>query len=1355
MDEVRRDRACSELRLTKDFLYHQNILNFLYCTNWDKDFPDFTSSLEQISPESWNYFLGPFDEIFFSNWELRDQFFALVNTYSEKGVLDDVERLTSSIARNNPIVLISRLLGDESSHESILSAMEVLYLLHDDYQEMFNFQSYMLEVAKDSLPAMHQMLKDLLVNEEFQEYRILFFDAIAKSFETGVGRFGRTLFPKMLMTQMESGEAFFFEWFNSEFMDTERFFNISMYFANNNAIDFELARVAARFKNAPFQCQYDDGKSSIVIDMTEKIDEIFEKLVLLNHRDFLEHLLDSLLLIELATPMCPIYSNFKTQLFDYKKQKFYTISTPISTVANSFFEFASDSMAHDILRLVSSIENETQKDGDGYFLLEVANSEVFYYFIKMLGLVHAHGPELVDESFEVQRRLTSEFYFQFGSFVERLGEKISDTHAKKIAKLWSVLRKDEKKVILNIFDDLILYTNNLYGLLDFYHDVLNDSLEGNLKYIKKIIGNVQQRQSTLEHLSTLSSVFKDQDVLNDMERLFSQKYFLNIIQILSRGSLVPPNEGRGLAGIRPGGQNNLRPTSFVPNLNLGDPVMRELFQCGLTISGYNGDTSLLIRDIKSICPHLQAASFVFELMGLFSSLSDSFDDLLYELGIPSSPGTIIGKDLFFSGSSFFESTNNLLVIDELFQVGGKKGLSDFLKLLSFYIFDSRISPTIKSLVNSTLMKLVDTFGGNTPENLAFRARFFQHLYAENNYKNTIELTRKSVQLFQEFEDWRINRIKNTYAENEEFSCRQFSNLNVGGSVCPDRDKFAANIKRILELLIRENTDAPHTAIGYLMRGSSLEGLAIPFEGNASDQRIQRLGLAETILMNFDFTNRYDFLNEKIIDYDNGNGPRPQRLSTAERLEVVVREVWFDDNYLGAHFMNSIARTKNYQNDVAIRKNMMQLCTSVSFCGNTLNAEKRRMARNSIEAYDALWDAGVFFPWRDYMMALQSVIVASSNPKSTKDNLLEIRIGGVTIPIPHTPTQSELREHNSEIIFRLAEIGGFHSLGRLVHDRIGDLRPKILEFIEREDVQMVDRYMMYGHDLDMSERIAREIIALSLGEKNAKGQTLIDFLISTYWDLPYQRQREVENLIGKILSLSAHIGDPTNVFEGRFAHNSTFDLFKNLPTLLKSWPNLAVLLDELLKTENKHLYSFILDVVDFLYEKAYFRSETDQNFIVEWLNHSHQLLAPIAYSQDQGFNLFDLIGQFLEGDGPFELLNIATQVLELRDYLNDRGELSEWLTFIQAFLAHPDIHMADTARILRSSYDEDAIIYDLPRYLLLLAIAPSVHGGEKSKWFSAFEMLLKDSLENLTEFFDRILPSLSRHSAEQDAPTQHF
>lgn len=145
-----------------------------------------------------------------------------------------------------------------------------------------------------------------------------------------------------------------------------------------------------------------------------------------------------------------------------------------------------------------------------------------------------------------------------------------------------------------------------------------------------------------------------------------------------------------------------------------------------------------------------------------------------------------------------------------------------------------------------------------------------------------------------------------------------------------------------------------------------------------------------------------------------------KTTIVERVEILIREIAFLDNFYGAFFMNTVAKAKNYQKKVKSLKRQMKLLYSMSNSMRSLGVlprETRWMLPNTLNTYDSLLEVvqsfdqpeGDKISHQDFIQALMVMVVESTNSQANSFTAFRI-------PKPYL-----VKDHRGKIITMSTEL----------------------------------------------------------------------------------------------------------------------------------------------------------------------------------------------------------------------------------------------------------------------------------------------------------------------------------------------
>ena len=408
------------------------------------------------------------------------------------------------------------------------------------------------------------------------------------------------------------------------------------------------------------------------------------------------------------------------------------------------------------------------------------------------------------------------------------------------------------------------------------------------------------------------------------------------------------------------------------------------------------------------------------------------------------------------------------------------------------------------------------------------------------------------------------------SQPEQYKCKNYQNTKIGNNPCQEKEGLYKGVDDLLTHLSRSNSDKRPTGVGQLVRSSIAEqGLLIPFDRD--NQTLKRMTLKETMEMMYRLTDKSIEVNTKKYPYY-PIGVRPnkvdekdylQPMTTMERIEVTIRDVRFDMNYLGAHYQNAVARSVDYNKVVEGKGKLFKTCLSVRFCGKFFSRDQYRMAVNAIETYYGLLDANAHFGYGDYMKGLLTMVVGSSSKIAAKDATLRWKVGGKEVVIPYIQTKGQLKKHNGVILTDLAMMSAFSNGGRVIRDRVGRTQKEFDQFLASKGFNLVNEKILEGFEREGAEASALELINNLLKVKTPEGRLVHHDIIDFFSDLDYSELKFVEKTISDMLVVFSYVGVPPWIPKDkresseykRYLNSNYYSFFQYLSKYVELYPAL--------------------------------------------------------------------------------------------------------------------------------------------------------------------------------------------------------
>ena len=429
-----------------------------------------------------------------------------------------------------------------------------------------------------------------------------------------------------------------------------------------------------------------------------------------------------------------------------------------------------------------------------------------------------------------------------------------------------------------------------------------------------------------------------------------------------------------------------------------------------------------------------------------------------------------------------------------------------------------------------------------------------------------------------------------------FDCKNFINQNVTPNPCPSAEvvkKIGADLLNVVSNVWEKNEGSP---IGAILQGTKIgEGLDIPLDAPKTTK--YRLSLDEIFRYHYDASDRSLPVNNQKIKYINEQGQEfNESLTILERIETVIREVRFGNNYLGVAYLNNVVHGDEYNKDVQSRKGILDACIKIPIirCGKPMSASDIRMTYNALATYDGLLDINnglgrdSRFHYGNFLKTFQQTLVGSSAKKAQAAKFFPLE-------------DKELLKHNGKALVDITMLTGLSNTGRFIRDRIGRSREDFEAFLSRPDFKRVDRTWLYGFELQETIPSAERLI------KKIKDQHILDDSVDWLSNLNYGELRLVEDTGARLLVVASFLGTPDIVFEkkgytylnDKYKNNNISKAFLALEKIIDYWatikkiyPGDASLID-LIKPINTGLY--------FLTEKLNSTQDPEKNIAYLALN----------------------------------------------------------------------------------------------------------------------------------------------------------
>jgi hypothetical protein len=707
-------------------------------------------------------------------------------------------------------------------------------------------------------------------------------------------------------------------------------------------------------------------------------------------------------------------------------------------------------------------------------------------------------------------------------------------------------------------------------LFDFYSKFLDHSKD-NLNIFKNAwIGDSNLDEKNYLALEDMFYNFSGTETLKDFKKFFSRDHIIRVLELLSNGNSIAANARYEI--------KYKDSTTYVTQAKMpkyeykikydpsadDDYDSKELVLCLQKFNELDKGLYELIRNLPAACTAVTEQNVSLRLFGWLNSIEKEYlktfkanntkDSLLNEEGL-------LGPHMLSTNIGLLKIADGL-VGPYRSSLPTNKGISYLIDSIDYYLNQKNGI----LLMNNNLSWLEQFLNFNVQKNIGFRNSLIKSYTKDNNFSYSKNIFSSMSYLIDRFGNWissgnyqkAITRKLGTFDPNNE--CKKAVNLRINPYACPTVPVIKQYGNELLSMV--QNVWEPEmgSTIRHLMNGAIMGGgLNIPF--NSSRPTKYRLSLRENAKYLYDTFDRTLKVNNQNMEYINASNQKSlENVTTIERVETVIREVRFENNYLGAIYLNHVVWGDEYNKDVAERKKLMSTCLKIPGvrCGRKMSDSDLRMAKNALEAYDSLLDVNngrglePKLQYGNFLKAFQQTLIASSSRAAQEVTFFPL-------------SDDVLKKHNGKVLGHISMLDGFSNTARFIKDRVGRTRAEFDKFINRDDVKRVDRTLMAGFDLNKGIPVAERLVAKLRTIKGQDKQNLFENTVDWLSTLTYEESLLVEDTIGRLMVMGSYLGTPDIVFNTnvnmndflRYKNNNLFQVFMALDKLIDYWPTLKV------------------------------------------------------------------------------------------------------------------------------------------------------------------------------------------------------
>lgn len=1193
--EIERLEACSKVNFTKGVLLYQNMLQLFVCMKWDEQFPNMFQSMHKVSAAFWDHMMAPIDQSFIENQQRRDRVFRNIRVLDSMSGLDDLSYVLVALNEtnffdstkalftcvDNPFdpVCLTRV-GRIPKKKSLQNIIKLVDSSPESIDNLSQFLKLTVKALDGHQEDLRAEINKFRVSPLYIPARLQVVDSIAAKVRAGFSDEDREFLSKVLLTGNQNGDLpWIYQWVQDLKMSREKFRGLLEYPVLANPEFVGEIKGLEKAYDAGLSCSIKNTSTPntlIEFDFKTHLSEYVGVVKSKNYKSFYDYSSADILGLKLSTEIC---KELETNRYNVNFLK----------ALSHFAEFLGEKKYYDLIKFLFS---ETTAKGDmdktfseNLYLFDLFTSDIFSSGNALNSNIISSTRNFYPIVFDVVKSLPPEAYISLGELVQAIGHPDNDARLVGVADFWTFFSPEEKNFIFNFIDRHFDKETDYVLLFDFYTKFLDDLKEVQPIFKNKWMGTAESEEMSYLTLKDLFSHFSGKDTLLDFKKFFSRDQILKILEVISNGHSINKQAREELQYIKSDNyiiRSRSEPYKFKVNYDAGIDVdydAKAVIECMQKFTDIQNGFYHLIRNLPAACSKVTGANIAFRLYGWLNTIEDNY---LQFKKAPEDTDSLLDKNGMLSPYMINTSIGLAKIMDNLLGPLGsalpsKNGVHYLLSSTNYYLNQKSGAP----LIDKNLQWINSLFDASPENNTLHRNALVKSFTREDNFAYSRNVFDNLGKLFLDYGDWVKSgqllkaQTRNLGDYDPRHDCEKVINQVITPYPCPSREmvKYYGNdLLFLLQNTWEANKGSPVALLMKAVKNGA--GLDIPLNG--IETKKFRMSLRDTFRYLYDASDKSFDINRVNVKYVNEAGKSSiENVTTLERIESVIREVRFGNNYLGVAFLNAVVHGNDYNADVKYRRTLLHRCvkTPIIRCARRMSDNDLRMAFNSLEVYDSLLDINNGrFQFGEYLKTFETSLVASSAMAAQKVRLFPLK-------------NEVLVKHNGRILSDMTLLTSWSNAARVIRDRIGRTRKDFENFIDSEEFKRVDRAMLYGFDLPTASVSAEHLIKkLTLVPGNEK-QNFFGHTVDWISSLTYNETRLLEDTFARIMVVGSFLGSPEIVFGKevnepliqKYANNNLFQVFLGLEKIIDYWPTLKnyfpgdVRLIDVVKPINTALY----------------------------------------------------------------------------------------------------------------------------------------------------------------------------------------
>jgi len=1041
--------SCRETVFIGNISSKKNFLSLMRCLRWRQELPTLYSVIQSVDEKDWNFLTAPIDEEFFYKGaaKKREKLFSFLYQSNANGQLKRIDNYLKRMSIKNITILLKLFLGCESDCSNRL------------YSDMIPQGASVVEFIT-SLVSFYQNANQEGVidrlyhsrNKIFSDKSILYFlDNTTSNLAMVIKHPFYDKFLSDSLIAATSKQPSEVSQFIRRFSDDQSYKDWFDHFMSNGVSLLRFSHLAG-LNEGRLVCE-----DQFSIDLTRKVDSLISNLSTSKYSLFVGYLLNDFSLLAFGEQICKKL-DFKIREFNYMefvkdgyRVKKYINDRPVKMLASDVGKIAKDPNFFNFLQ--SLIINGNYTSDLVPALLDFSKNPLLINILSYLNYLKESNKPVYDDIVITPYYLNDSMILQINKVLTFFNN--NPDLKKHLSFVLSTIGPTEINAFVEESLKLFDAFDDPKKLLEFLGDVttLSESLIDRYKAV------IIKDEKSVTKLNNLYDKLIAASEINNFEKEFSlvlsSRYIIKAARLIGRGVINSNPDVESLfASMKIAKIKEIKSNAKVPKIQVKPGAG---YECLDLISASNNFVEV-ISNINKKCAEVFVENNLFGLLQDLSTGFSSYNSHRYSFNSTSRDSA--SSPMFFNDGMLGEDVlkSGVVTLKKFFQADDIASSNQFLSIIGYL---KKLLRNQKGYFGDFLIKAVAIadLGIEKKSNA-----FLRNIQLSSTLETLPEsgfIFRENIKVFLlKLKAFLLKPDQVDFIERDKYSCEKFFTNPVGHNRCQDVGEIKKRIKNILYFLTRENERNRPTALKLLTEALSPD---IKYEINFNNEVLRyQLSLNETAnfivnVNDLEFSVGGELVNQRKIKFhfvdDNGKKFNETfNLTTGDRLEAVVREVRFDGNYLGVHYMNSVAASPMYVETIQKKYGLLKACgVYLRYCLRTFTKEEYAMLRNGVNTYPSLWETETLFGNGKFIKTLLQVLVDSSSRKAAKS--ATVKVG--KFEMPYMQSDSELKEHNGRILTEITYLASFSNLYRVLLRSFGS-NENIRNYLNTEKFKYISK-----------------------------------------------------------------------------------------------------------------------------------------------------------------------------------------------------------------------------------------------------------------------------------------------------------